>query len=140
MLLIITSDTFTPRLKEIESELTVTSHKAVTDAHNIYTKIQHPLVPMSDKSSGHQGRLLSSMKDVHILNTGDNYGLQFGFYAYDPEDGFYAKLQEENPLGWAKHTRYAGHTPIDFYFYTAIQKSEQPMFNAINKRFRNLLR
>ena len=136
----IVNDTFSPRLKEIDGQLDIYSRKAIEDAHNVYKKIQHPLVPVSDNSeTGHAGRLLSSMDVVRILNFGKSVGIQFGFYAY--EDGIpYARLQEENLYGWKKHVRYAGHNPIDGYFREGISLSEEGMFNAINSKLGKLLK
>lgn len=137
----IVTDTFSPRLKEIDNQLEKYSRKAIQDAHNVYKKIQYPLVPISDNDdTGHAGRLLSSMDRFNYgITFGKSVSIQFGFYAY--EDGMpYARLQEENPYGWKKHVRYAGHNPIDGYFREGISLSQEGMFNAIHKKFGELLK
>lgn len=136
----IVEDTYSPRLKVIEKELDKYSIQAIKDAHMVYKKIQYPLVPISDRKSNHAGRLLSSMDIVHyFLNFGKSVSMEFGFFAHG-ENGDYAWIQEENPYNWKKHIRYAGHSPIDGYFQTGLVRSEEPMFNAIHKKFGELLK
>lgn len=136
----IVEDTYSPRLKVIEKELDKYSIQAIKDAHMVYKKIQYPLVPISDKDSGHAGRLLSSMDIVHtFISFGKSVTLEFGFFAHG-ENGDYALLQEENLYNWRKHVRYSGHTPIDGYFKTGIARSEESMFNAIHKKLGELLK
>lgn len=133
-------DTFSPRLKEIRSEINPTSLKAVEKAHEIYKEIQYPLVPMSDQAvTGHQGLLLSSMDRVRMLNFGESVGIEFGFYATDPETHErYALVQEyEYPF---KHIRYAGHRPTIGYFGKGLQQSKEKMLTSLNDTFKPLLR
>lgn len=134
------SDTFSPRLKVIRNEINPTSLKAVEKAHEIYKEIQYPLVPMSDqKVTGHQGLLLSSMDRVRMLNFGESVGIEFGFYATDPETHeAYAFVQEhEYPF---KHIRYAGHKPTIGYFGEGLQRSNKKMLTSLNDTFKPLLR
>lgn len=134
----IVKDTFSPRLKVINSELDPTSLKGLEKAHDTYKMIQYPLVPMSEQeNTGHQGLLLSSMDKVRMLNFGSSIGLEFGFYAND-ESGNYAWLQETKFPN--KHVRYAGHRPTIHYFERGIMLSQNKMVNIIRDEFKKILK
>ena len=138
--LVKTGDTFSPRLKEIRSEINPTSLKAVEKAHEIYKKIQYPFVPMSDqRMTGHQGLLLSSMDRVRMLNFGESVGMEFGFYATDPETHEnYAFVQEYSYP--TKYVRYSGHKPTMRYFWKGLRESKEKMLTSLNDTFKPLLR
>lgn len=141
----ITKDTLSPRLKEIEKGITPTSILAVKEAHDVYSKIQKPLVPVGDSNKEspffdeHAGLLLASMGDTeNILNFAEEiYGIRFGFYAHD-ESGSYALIQEEQyPY---KHVRYPKHNPTIHYFREGLQYSKKGIKATIDKRFGELLK
>lgn len=138
--LIKTGDTFSPRLREIRSEINPTSLKAVEKAHEIYKEIQYPLVPMSDqRMTGHQGLLLSSMDKVRMLNFGESIGMEFGFFATDPETHEnYAFVQEYSYPH--KYERYSGHKPRMRYFWKGLHDSKEKMLTSLNDTFKPLLR
>lgn len=143
MVLFVTKDTFSPRLHEINNQLDGVSQKALEDVHQQWKKDTYPTVPISDNDdTGHAGLLLSSMDRIDYLSFGTVTSVRFGFYASEPKTGQnYALLQEENPYGWQKHPRYAGHRPKDRFFHMSYVVMNSFTFrHTLHNRFKNLLR